>query len=377
MDPHLSCPSEVSRKREASQEPQDALQPPVSKQRVDQEEVQPNCPPPSSALHSFTHLLGQYEYLEALASHMSAKDLLSLALTSRTAYGNIIERCKNEAPRLRQNLVKHTICDGAGVRLRETQHQPYDGYQKSDNATQLYVKCGSDDSSRSVLTQPCADCRLNTCDECRVHIIYQSRYEPRHAPDELPYWSGFCLLSSREMPILSPEHVPDLASRDKIKDMTAWKEPVQDVLRPDPHHDKGYLCAPFQPPCNCFYKWESLFPPLPNLLDMNLGKPMFWSFTASLQSHQLHHPIIEICEARKRAYCAGCKPSSEQACHCTLRSQFLDPWMCLPCFKRKYDPTEPNKHRAGFDQYRCAKCNEWCSGSFSIECSWCDGLCEG
>ncbi|KAF2203190.1 hypothetical protein GQ43DRAFT_439022 [Delitschia confertaspora ATCC 74209] len=328
--------------------------------------------------HPLVRLLTLYPFLDSIVPKIAAKDLLSLALTSRLAYHYIFRSEKS-----RIALLSRTRCDSSGIGIRQMHHQKYfDGVIVPED----YVVCGSNDKSRVVPSKPCGSCGVNTCDECRIHITYQAHYRPPDAPDEFPYWSGYAMLSLSEMPIIGPQEygLPEV-----------WEPPGDRYPRSDPHHDQGSLGLPFDDGSSV----ES-DRPVESIINMDLGHNYdLRSYDAPSSggpASRILAPFWGVVEARKRLYCPdcferregkkdhnskckceGCPPASKY-CHCTLKARFLDRWLCLLCYQREQQSLaeQPGAKKENFEHdirsYKCS-CGVQLAKDYNvILCLWCD-----
>ncbi|KAH9882034.1 hypothetical protein J1614_001205 [Plenodomus biglobosus] len=205
-------------------------------------------PPTKSSVCPLLRVMQQYGLLLSIVLNLSPEDLLALALSTKALYQAI-------APRIRslQNLLGRMPCPGRGIQIRQRHHQISE-YSDPNRCTQ-YVACASASTSRRVETRPCVGCRVNTCDECRIHCVYQSIYEESCEEDELPNFSGFVMLNASEVPILSPNHLNSNG--------TSWQDPSKHEGRP--YHDQGFIDLPFDE--------KDYGPPecVENILSLDLG----------------------------------------------------------------------------------------------------------
>jgi hypothetical protein len=75
-----------------------------------------------------------------------------------------------DSVQVKANLLKKTLCPGLGLEARLANHCPCktrDWY--------LYAGCGGE--GYDVDSKPCVECGVNTCDECRIHVVYQTFME--------------------------------------------------------------------------------------------------------------------------------------------------------------------------------------------------------
>ncbi|OAL54492.1 hypothetical protein IQ07DRAFT_500081 [Pyrenochaeta sp. DS3sAY3a] len=253
--------------------------------------------------------LQQYGLLRSIVSSLLPEDLLALALSSKAIHSAIVPR----------------PC----------------------SLTNLLGKLESVD--RHVETKPCIRCKVTTCDECRIHCLYQSIYEAPSDPDDLPNFSGHVLLDKDEVPILSPHHLV----HELPPDSKPWADPSKSL--DGPYHDQGFLDAPL----------EMDMPGTPEsmkeLLDLDLGQHSLVNFSGSSHFARPTAVLRALCmttEARKVAICSSCydgrakngpaamappmtglswipemNDTSIKPCHCTMRSHFVDRWLCLRCYE--------------------------------------------
>lgn len=306
--------------------------------------------------------LQQYGLLSGITSYLFPKDLFALAATSKAAHRMIFSSKDS-----RSTLLKKMACDGKGVRLRNSLHKKSKYFTQFDCTS--YVQCGTHDLNREVESRPCTSCKRTTCDECRVHCVYQSHYQPPDEPDELPNFSGFALLSSQEMGIISPLHLGR-------NDTASWVD--ASATRSKPHHDQGFLDLPLE--AGVYAAPESVA----EILDFNLGSgPLQFSRSSdSPHPSPVLQPFWDVTEQRKRSFCGRCflrecesiSNGYPKECQCTLRARFLDRWLCLCCYRREISADK--KFSRGAKLLSPAACS--CGRSFQSEaarivCLWCRG----
>ncbi|KAF2855727.1 hypothetical protein T440DRAFT_464109 [Plenodomus tracheiphilus IPT5] len=311
--------------------------------------------PTKPAVCLLPQVLQQYGLLISIVLNLSPEDLLALALSAKAVHQAI-------APRLRslQNLLERMRCPGWGVLIRRRGHQ-LSQYTDANRCTQ-YVACASTSTSQRVETRPCVACRVNTCDECRIHCVYQSIYQKPDEDDELPNFSGFVMLDALEVPILSPNHLNI--------DGPPWQDPSKH--EGGPYHDQGIIDVPFEE--------KDYGPPedVKNVLGLDLGdSSLAVSVSSNVSSpspvlRALHVTAIK----RRRWFCRNCLPliattgkranTQHESCYCTLRARFLDRWLCLRCYVKEDDTAAKSfsNHKtscgcgSGFGKARCT----WCWG---------------
>jgi hypothetical protein len=297
--------------------------------------------------HPLVGVLGQYGLLETIVTKLTSDDLLALALSSKATYQAIFPRRDSF-----ENMLGLLSCSGKGVEIRQRCHQK-SSFFIENNCTE-FAQCASGSSRRSVESHPCVSCKINTCDECRTHCVYQSCYEASSDPEdpaELPNFSGFVLLGSFEQPILSPHHL----STGDATEVRRWEDPS--ITGEGPYHDQGYLDVALQ--------LDSASAPecVSDVLDVDLGHHSLAVLSADSRYWGSPSLVLlefsRVAEARKIFFCDGCfnlhapkgpgalrppmkpipwltnRPSSSPIapCHCTLRNRFLDRWLCLRCYE--------------------------------------------
>ncbi|KAF2733659.1 hypothetical protein EJ04DRAFT_564909 [Polyplosphaeria fusca] len=309
----------------------------------------------------FIRSITQYGILKSIASHLFPKDLHALAASSRAAYRAVFPRKES-----RKSLLSQMSCDGTGIRIRNCYHRKSKFFAKYN--CQEFAVCATQDKDRIVECSPCASCGLNTCNECRVHCVYQSIYQPAEEDDELADYSGFTLLNGSEMRILSPEHLG-------IDGTESWKWKLG--VPTQSHHDQGILDIPLE--CDRYAEAE----PVEGILDADLGSNQLKGTGSSDSPHP--SPIIQafwnITEERKRMFCKQCfdstwRTASTEQCHCTLRKRFLDRWLCLKCYERenKLINEYPHGAKVGMHPSSCP-CGKppFANATVHTVCLWCKG----
>lgn len=293
-------------------------------------------------------ILRQYGLFEAIVTNLCPDDLLALALVSKASHQAIFPR-----PGSLENVLGRLTCSGRGVEIRNECHVKSKFFSEW-NCTE-YVQCGSGENRRNIESRPCVRCKVNTCNECRTHCVYQSIYETPSDPDdpdELPNFSGFVLLDPLEQAILSPHH---LYSEDAVE-CPHWENPA--VTDKGPYHDQGYLDVALQsaasgaPEC------------IDTILDLDLGQHSFASLSEDSRYWGSPSPVVlslsHVAEQRKIFLCELCFKNAPKGptalkpprrpldwlplpeptepispCRCTIRKRFLDRWLCLRCYTQE------------------------------------------
>lgn len=309
-------------------------------------------------------IIEQYGLLISMVSNLAPEDLFSLAATSKAIYKAMFS---GEASIL--NIFSKMPCAGRGIAIRRSMHERSSA--SLGPRCVRYDVCGSK-STRAVETHPCAKCKLTTCDECRVHCVFNSTIEPEDEPDELPTYSGFVLLSRTDMGILTPAHLN-----------------LPGSTTTSPYHDRGYLDTPWtaQQPANL----ESV----EEILDFDLGQGPLRLADDSTARHpsSVIQAFWEYTEERKLMMCDDCQKTQgvgnfhpeQHACDCTLRDHVLGQWLCLECFQEESQEIRnttkdqmswrhqtPRSACINSPAHRCS-CGERLNGTGRYICLWCKG----
>ncbi|KAH3973687.1 hypothetical protein HBI56_060430 [Parastagonospora nodorum] len=323
-------------------------------------------------------VLREYELLALVVTNLCADDLLALALTAKALHGAIMPRSVSL-----RNLLGRLRCSGRGIAIRNRCHQKSRFFYEYDCTE--YVQCGSTNTNREVETKPCVTCKVATCDECRVHCVYQSIFQASNDPEdtsELPNFSGFVMLKPHEHPILSPHH---LVAEPQKQSIERWQDPLMGCSKP--YHDQGYLDAPL----------VSLIPAPPesieDVLDLDLGEQSLMTFHEDSRYGRPSPALASLCEvseSRRIALCDDCFdhkgphdlptinpeviPPREAArrgpCHCTMRRRFLDRWLCLRCYQIEERTIEKCAGTGSSKNSGLCRCG---SEACRIACLWCWG----
>jgi len=306
-------------------------------------------------------ILAQYGLLAAIATNLFPKDLYALAATSKAAYRAIFTCHKSHA-----NLLGKMACDGRGYNLRQEYHDRSQD-QHSCNTLAWPFRCET--SAPGAPTRPCSECNHMTCDECRIHCVFQATYKEPDADDEVPTMTGYALLSRHEMGILTP-FAMGLDNRAQLEQQMA-------VGRTDPYHDMGYLEASLT--SDTYANPESI----EEIINFELGRNSLRLSGNSATPHPSStvRPFWEITEDRKWSICRECvyewrKIADDTHCRCTLKKHFLDRWLCLPCYQKEIEqlrevvtPSAPSKGTSA-----CNNCGDRVlTDSLRTMCVWCLG----
>lgn len=317
----------------------------------------------ASALCPLIRVLQQYGLLESIVSCLHPNDLLALVLSAKAIYNAIAPR-----PGSLHCVLGKLRCPGRGIEIRKKRHRNSTFFYAYDCTE--YVQCGTTAPERNVDSRACIKCKITTCDECRIHCVYQSNFENASDKDELPNFSGFVLLNPPEIPILSPHHMdPGNSSLEP-----QWQDPSKSTS--SPYHDQGFIDVPFE---------DDAYGPIElvaDILDLDLGQN---SLAVSASSNvpdpsPVLRAFYKTTEQRKRWFCDNCLPAevlmkrniSEQnvSCRCTLRGRFLDRWQCLRCYEKE-EKALLRAYPAHMSECGCRR------QSGEQVCTWCWGTIAG
>lgn len=312
---------------------------------------------PKSQLSSLARILQQYGLLEIIVSTLCHDDILALMLASKEICAAIVPR-----PGSLTNLLGKLRCSGQGIRIRRENHRKSTFFYAYDCTE--YARCASDEPNHNIESRPCMDCKVTTCDECRIHCVYQSIIEKPCSEDEIASYSGFVLLSPYEVPILSHHHLYNNTEGS----VPRWQDPSNGLCQK--YHDQGFIDVPLE--------FDAYGPPefVQDILDLDLGQNSFAMSTSSNVPNP--SPVLKAfysgTEQRKRWFCNACLPSSfakpldasqQKVCECTLRKHVLDRWLCLRCYQKEVAAFE-NTYLANTEKCACGKPSD------SIICLWCE-----
>ncbi|KZM25488.1 hypothetical protein ST47_g3352 [Ascochyta rabiei] len=284
------------------------------------------------------------------------------------------------------NLLSKLRCSGNGVAVRKRHHKRstfFYAYECTE-----YAYCSTTSRRSNVESRPCISCKVTTCDECRIHCVYQSIYEAPSDPNDLPNFSGFVLLDPFEVAILSPHHLPR-----ELAGLPAWRNPATDSTA-GPYHDQGFLDMPLDSD-------QAAAPEkISDVLDIDLGIVSLRTWSASSQFGFPSPVLRSLCktvEERKLMLCEFCSmeaPKGYKAivpelprlpwlskqidrsaqvlreCHCSLRSRILDRWQCVKCYENEESTMRSIASIApGSDTCMC-RCGHYAKRAV---CMWCWG----
>lgn len=242
-----------------------------------------------------------------LVSHLLPDDLVVMMTTCQLINSQI----RMDELQVRANLLKKTLCPGLGLAARLANHCPC-----KTRGWHLYMGCGGD--GYDVDFKPCVGCGINTCDECRIHVVYQTFMEDPGLNNRR-WWAGYFLNFPYPFSLLPPNGNAD----------ASWHLPQDLTLS---HHDKGRFHIPLH--VGAIADPE----PLDRILDMDLGRNMITPYgrtTAPFDGDNVVAFFEETASARRDLLCLPCfeqhRREGSKPCSCTLRRHFLDRWTCFPC----------------------------------------------
>lgn len=302
--------------------------------------------------------IAQYPILESLVSHLRPDHLIDLTLLSQATRTQI----RMHEADARISLLKKTLCPGFGLSLRHELHCPC-------RTKKWHTMMGCAGEGFNANSQPCDRCNVNTCDECRFHILYQVFVESPGL-DNRRWWAGFVGTLPTPVSIYPP----------KGSTSAQWRGSVEAM---QPHHDQGRVHAELTAP-------ELADPePIDHLLDWNLGHGYInpsGRTNGPYAGHDVVSPFNYIARDRIRLLCKPCHDeqsinTTTKICSCTLRGRFLDRWVCLRCYAREAENDKAQDADRTLDEdgisvsRRCP-----CGTSFGRDdphakiCNWCNGI---
>ncbi|CAG5162165.1 uncharacterized protein ALTATR162_LOCUS6171 [Alternaria atra] len=220
-----------------------------------------------------------YPIQEALISFLTPDDLVTLTLISQTLHGHIrMDNANSKA-----NLLSKTLCPVLGVCVRTVTHCPCPA--KTFDAIIGCARFGFSTESR-----PCVECGVNTCDECRIHALYNPLTEDCGF-DQRRWWAGFYFLEPTVVAVYPP----------KDSECSVWNLPIEDMK---PLHDQGRFHIPLN--VNAIGDPE----PIQRIVDLDLGTHRSINPVGRTQYPYSGHQIVSflnmITNKRKDLTCLSC-----------------------------------------------------------------------
>ncbi|CAN9392156.1 unnamed protein product [Alternaria alternata] len=188
--------------------------------------------------------LATYPVQEALVSFLTPDDLVVLTLISQAFHKHI----RMDDANAKANILSKTLCPGMGYFARAISHCIC-----SVKSFEPIVDCAG--LGFATESRPCAKCAVNTCDECRIHVLYNFLTEDSGF-DQRRWWAGFCFLQPEAIAVYPP----------KNSEEDAWHLPIKDMK---PLHDQGRIHIPL----NIIAIGDP--EPLQRILDLDLGTHQF------------------------------------------------------------------------------------------------------
>jgi hypothetical protein len=223
-------------------------------------------------------------------------------------------------------------------------------------------------------SRPCVDCGINTCDECRIHVFYNSLTEDSGF-DKRRWWAGFYFLQ--------PSAIAVYPTKDS--DNSAWHRPIEEML---PLHDQGRVHIPLNLNIGAIGDPE----PIARMLDLDLGTRQFISPRGRTQFPYSGDSIVSflnmIVNKRKDLACPSCYQERQKKgvvpCSCTLRKRFLDRWLCATCYIKEDKADEdlrchvPITDEIGQGHVHVCDCGAELAPEVrpKVMCNWCKGEIE-
>ncbi|KAF2627218.1 hypothetical protein BU25DRAFT_411279 [Macroventuria anomochaeta] len=345
----LDDPSAVaSRKKAPTAVTTNAVKPKAATLKPTTRKTSPTCP--------LIQTLRQYGLLESIISCLFPSDLLALALSCKTTYNAIFPH-----PGSFDNLLSRMPCCGNGIAVRQRMHHKstfFYAYQCTE-----FAQCRTASGRQNIESHPCISCRVTTCDECRIHCVYQSIYETPTNPEDLPNFSGFVLLDPFEVAILSPHHLPSKLLLSEAAHLPPWRDRATNAAA-GPYHDQGFLDMPLE------FDQPGTPEKISDVLDVDLGLNSLTKWSGNSQfgfPSPVLRSLCALAEKRKLSLCEYCFAEALKGytalspklpklswlshqvdphgkvlndCHCSLRSRVLDRWQCVNCYESEESTIE-------------------------------------
>lgn len=340
----------------------------------------PTCP--------LIQALRQYGLLESITSSLFPSDLLALALSCKATYNAMFPR-----PESVENLLSRVPCSGSGVVTRQRLHKKSTFFYTFPCTE--FAQCSTISGRQNIETRPCVSCKVTTCDECRIHCVYQSIFETPSDPQGLPNFSGFVLLNPPEVTILSPHHLPHELLPCEAAHLAPWRNRAIDCAA-GPYHDEGFLDMSLESD-------ESGTPEkIRDVLEVDLGHVSLTTWSASSQfgfPSPVLRSLCDVAEKRKISLCKHCSQDALKGyqsigpalpilpwlsdnknsctsgkalnkCHCSLRSRILDRWQCVRCYENEDSILQSIHSPAPTPTSRRCRCG---LSAQKTVCMWCWG----
>ncbi|KAF2829027.1 hypothetical protein CC86DRAFT_184177 [Ophiobolus disseminans] len=313
----------------------------------------------ANAASTLARSLAQYPVLEGLVSHLQPDDLVTLTTICQAVHTQI----RMHEPQAKANLLSKTLCPGTGLVRRLLAHCPC-----KTRGWHRFLGCGSE--GYDIASKPCVGCGINTCDECRIHIIYQV-FMQEHGLDKHRWWAGFFLNNPTPFAIYPP----------KGGDNASWYLPPN---LSKSHHDQGRIHIPLH--------IDSIADPEPidRLLDVDLGRSHVVPAGRTEMPFEGHNLVLSfnlISQTRKEFLCLPCFEQhctqGFQPCSCTFRKRFLERWLCTTCHNEESASNHRLLERFDIDEgdhihsrsCRCG-CATTPTDDYMTICNWCQGRVE-
>ncbi|KAG9194819.1 hypothetical protein G6011_04854 [Alternaria panax] len=306
--------------------------------------------------------LATYPIQEALVSFLTPDDLIVLALVSQTLHSHI----RMDDANAKANLLSKTLCPGLGFYVRAVSHCPCPA-----KTFELIIGCAG--FGFATESRPCGECGVNTCDECRIHVLYNSLTEDSGF-DQRRWWAGFYFLQPEAIAVYPPKKPED----------SAWHLPIKDMK---PVHDQGRLHVPLDV--------IAIGDPEPfqRILDLDLGIHQSIDPVGRTQypysGIQIVSALNMIVNKRRDLACPLCyqerRKERRARCSCTLRKRFLDRWLCATCYIKEDSADEelrchiPVADEVGEGHSHVCGCGAGFAPEATpkVMCNWCKGEIEG
>lgn len=169
-----------------------------------------------------------------------------------------------------------------------------------------------------------------------------------------------------------------------MEDEEQWEEPTGHHPRPHPHHDKGWIGTPFS------FCEPDEYLSVDEALHRDLGQTGppggdILTNDDAWENWTMTRPFLRVLKPRTLLSCLTCleKKFRPDICRCTLKSRFLDRWLCLECYEMEQAhlesdvaeyPYVPDEKNSGLPQFTKMCCQEELSVTeLTYVCLWCSG----
>jgi len=245
-------------------------------------------------------------------------------------------------------------CEGVGVRkINECQQLPIVPEQVKSSRM-----CASEGPPRYIESRSCVVCNAVTCDECRLHCVYNSFLRVPSHTDRLPEYLGYVLHSTKAVVTTSEFSFP-MNGRS---------------VRPQPQDDEGILEMKLGDTLHL--KTNPVH--VCDILDWDLGNSPLLRLqlpNSEVQIYPSNELLASFCDLAERrlAYICGdlSRHNIRGNCECTFRKRCLDRWVCWDCSLQEASRAGDGQ-KSRINCLLCGKVRQ--PNSRRIMCRWCKGI---